>query len=404
MKVAGIIAEFNPFHKGHTLPIIEARSVVGETGYIVCIMSGNCVQRGDLAVFHKKARAQAAICCGVDLVIELPAPYVLGSAEKFARGGIALLASHGMEDTYLAFGCETADAAALDKVAGELDTPEIGAKIKAGMAEGLSYGTACQRALESADIQADLLQTPNNLLAIEYLRAIHRLGADITPLPIKRQGVAHDSETVQDGYASASHLRTLLHEGSAEQVWDYMPQAAAEVFRQELIQGCGPVGAKQLEQTILTLLRLNRAPDGGYLDDSEGLSRRIINVAAQAATLEELLQGVKTKRYHLSRIRRLILGMCLGLSLTDRPETPPYIRPLAASERGQTLLRQLTKTAALPILSRAGQVKKLDGVARRMFAIESAVTDLQALCFSAAEHRHGGNEWRINIAAAQHKK
>ena len=396
MKLAGIIAEFNPFHKGHTLPLIEACRAVGDAGYAICIMSGNCVQRGDLAIFHKSARARAAIRCGADLVIELPAPYVLGSAEKFARGGVALLAALGASDLYLAFGCETADAAALTGIAKALDTSETQAKIKAGMAEGLSYGAACQSALKSADAHGDLLQTPNNLLAIEYLRAIHRLGAKIKPLPVKRQGVAHDSETTQDGYASASHLRTLLRAGRGEQAWEYMPVSAAELFRTELELGRVSAGTVQLEQTILTLLRLCPVPDGGYLDDSEGLSKRIRNMAAQAATLEDLLQAVKTKRYHHSRIRRLILGMCLGLTPADRPEIPPYIRPLAASGHGQALLRQITKTAALPILSRGGEVKTLGSIAERVFTIESAVTDLQALCFRETEHRRGGSEWRIN--------
>jgi len=396
MKVAGIIAEFNPFHKGHTLPIIEARRVVGADGSLVCIMSGNCVQRGDLAVFHKKARAEAAICCGADLVIELPASYVLGSAEKFARGGIALLASLGTSDLYLAFGSETADGLALMEATRALDLPETQAKIASGMREGLSYGTACQKALGEAGAHASLLQTPNNLLAIEYLRAIHRLGADIKPLPVQRQGVAHDSETPHGEYASASHLRTLFHEGKAEEAWGYMPEEAADIFRRELAQGRGPVEIGQLEQTILTLLRLQREPVGGYLDDSEGLSRRIRNIVAEAATLGELLEKVKTKRYHLSRIRRLILGMCLGLTSADRPETPPYIRPIAANQKGQALLRQLTKTATLPILSRGGEVKKLDQEVRRVFEVESMVTDLQALCFCNDIHRCGGSEWRTN--------
>jgi len=396
MKVAGIIAEFNPFHKGHTLPIIEAHRVMGKDGYVVCIMSGNCVQRGDLAVFRKKARAEAAILCGADLVIELPAPYVLGSAEKFARGGIALLASLGASDLYLAFGSETADGTALAGIARELDLSEIQAKIASGMREGFSYGTACQRALKETGEHASLLQTPNNLLAIEYLRAIHRLGADIKPLPVKRQGVAHDSETPHEGYASASHLRTLLHEGKAEEAWAYMPEEATELFRRELDQGRGPVGIGQLEQTILTLLRLRREPEGGYLDDSEGLSRRIHNIVAEVATLEELLEETKTKRYHLSRIRRLILSMCLGLSPADRPEIPPYIRPIAASQKGQALLRQMTKTATRPILSRGGEVKKLGREAQRIFESESAVTDLQALCFQNITHRRGGSEWKTN--------
>jgi len=396
MKIAGIIAEFNPFHKGHTLPIIEARRAIDEDGYVVSIMSGNCVQRGDIAVFRKKARAEAAILCGADLVIELPAPYVLGSAEKFARGGIALLASLGASDLYLAFGSETADGTALTEIAKGLDMPETQEKISAGMTEGLSYGIACQRALEEADAQAALLQTPNNLLAIEYLRAIHRLGADIKPLPVKRQGVDHDSETPHEGYASASHLRTLLQEDKAEQVWDYMPEEAANIFCQELTQGCGLAGIGQLEQTILTLLRLGQEPTEGYLNDSEGLSRRIINNAREVATLEELLKETKTKRYHLSRIRRLILSMCLGLTPADRPETPPYIRPIAVNQKGQTLLRQIRTTAALPILSRGGEVKKLGREAQRVFEIESAVTDLQALCFREPIDRRGGSEWRTN--------
>jgi len=394
MGIAGIIAEFNPFHKGHVRPIQGAREAVGESGQVVCIMSGNCVQRGDLAVFHKSARAEAAIKCGADLVIELPAPYVLGSAEPFARGGIALLQALGEPESYLAFGCETPDKEALVQVARELDTPETQAAIKTGMTEGLSYGMACQKALDASGTQGALLQTPNNLLAIEYIRAIHRLGADIIPLPIKREGVAHDSEIPADGYASASHLRTLFHAGEESQAWAYMPQAAQEVFQRELEAGRNPVELKQLEQTILTLLRLRPTPAAGYLDDSEGLSNRIVNIAAQVASLDELFTQAKTKRYHLSRIRRLILTMCLGLTPNDRPETPPYIRVLAANERGQALLRQITKRDTLPIISRPGEVKKLGDTARRMLTIESTVTDLQALCWRETIHRRGGSEWR----------
>ncbi|MCL2564060.1 MAG: nucleotidyltransferase family protein [Oscillospiraceae bacterium] len=417
MQVTGIISEFNPFHRGHTVPIQAARTAMGGEGAVVCIMSGNCVQRGDLAVFRKTARAEAAIRCGADLVAELPVPYVLSSAERFAEGGVALLAAMGQADTRLAFGCETADAEVLTAAAHALNTPQIQANIKAKMGGGLPYGTACQTALDAVGDLGAPLRTPNNLLAIEYLRAIHRLGADITPLTVQRKGATHDSDTPTGGYASATHLRERLRHRAQcphctlcgiykddavrcghrtlqkNDPWDYMPAAATELFRRELANGYGPVSLTHLEPAILTLLRLNQAPEGGWSDDSEGLSTRIKNIAAEVGSLQELLDKTKTKRYHLSRIRRLILTMCLGLTPTHRPQVPPYIRVLAANQTGQALLRRVTKTASLPILSRPAEVKRLGETAIQIFTKESAVTDLMALCF-APHIRQGGSEWR----------
>jgi len=357
-------------------------------------MSGNCVQRGDLAIFHKLARAEAAVRAGADLVIELPTPYVLGSAEPFAGGGVALLAALGLPDTRLAFGCESADGTALMETAKLLDAKETQEAIVREMANGLSYGAACQRALDTSGDLGALIQTPNNILAIEYLRAIRRLGADITPLPVKRQGAAHDSAVPEGEYASATYLRTLLRQGATADTWSYMPATAADIFRRELEAGRSSAGMEQLETTVLSLLRLQNPPDAGYLDDSEGLSNRIISAAREAGSYKDLLEQAKTKRYHLSRIRRLILSICLSLTPDDRPSTPPYIRPLAANKAGQTLLRRMSKTASFPILTRPGEVKRLGETARRIFAIECAVTDLQALCFEPISHRRGGSEWR----------
>ncbi|MCL2567908.1 MAG: nucleotidyltransferase family protein [Oscillospiraceae bacterium] len=393
MSLTGIIAEFNPFHLGHAVPIAAARAAMDGGGAVVCILSGNCVQRGDLAIFHKTARAKAAIRAGADLVIELPAPYVLSSAERFARGGVALLAAMNQPDTRLAFGCETADAEALVAVAHALNTPEVQTKIKAKMGEGFPYGAACQAALDAlvASPIAALLQTPNNLLGIEYLRAIHRLGASITPLPVQRRGVEHNSTTPAEGYASATHLRSLIHGDTSP--WPYMPEAATEIFQQECAAGRGPASLEQLEATVLSLLRLKDPPKSGYMDDSEGLSIRIRTIATQVGSLAELLEKAKAKRYHLSRIRRLVLTMCLGLTPDHRPEMPPYIRVLAANQIGTDLLRSIAKTAHLPILSRPGEAKKLGASAAEMMRIESAVTDLQALCFQKTE-RKGGREWK----------
>ncbi|MCL2587968.1 MAG: nucleotidyltransferase family protein, partial [Oscillospiraceae bacterium] len=330
---------------------------------------------------------------GADLVVELPLPYVLGSAERFAMGGIAILAAVGAERTYLAFGCETPDTEALIATARTLDSPEVQAKIKAGMGAGLSYGAACQAACDTP-----LLQTPNDLLGIAYIRAIHRLGVDIKPLPVKRLGVAHDSDVPADGYASATYIRKLLQGGgdfatSRSSPWPFLPATAADIFARELAEGRGPASLERLEDTVLALLRLRETPVTGYLDDSEGLSNRIIGAAAGVGSFAELLEEVKTKRYHLSRIRRLILGMCLGLTPSHRPEVPPYIRVLAANQVGQSLLRQMSKTGGLPVITRAAEANKLGAVAAEIMQKEAAVTDLQALCFSG-EARKGGSEWR----------
>jgi len=368
---------------------------MGGDGVVVCIMSGNCVQRGDLAMFHKLARAEAAVRCGADLVVELPVSYVLGSAERFAEGGVALLAAMGWPDSYLAFGCETADEKVLTTIAHALNTSEVQARIKTWMKAGLPYGTACGEALNAEGYVAEPLRKPNNLLGIEYLRAIHRLGVHITPLSVRRQGAAHDSNAPFGGYASATYIRGLLQNAQpGDNPWSYVPTAAAELFRRELAQGRGPASLGQLEGTVLSLLRLREPPAEGYLDDSEGLSIRIRSVAGEVGSLSELLEQAKTKRYPLSRIRRLILVMCLGLSPAHRPPLPPYIRVLAANETGKTLLRGMTKTAALPLLSRTGEVKKLSEEAIQMVAKEGAVTDLMALCTKGGDRR-GGGEWRV---------
>jgi len=362
-------------------------------------MSGNAVQRGDLAIFHKRARAQAAIRCGADLVIELPCPYVLSSAEPFARGAVGILAATGLPDIHLAFGCETAEIEKLTAVAQSLNTSETQARISAEMAKGIPYGLACQRGLDEAlgEGLGAVLKTPNNLLAIEYLRAIFRLDAPITPLPALRQGVFHHSQTPVGDFTSATHLRSLIRNPAEEiaQAWHYMPESAAEIFRGELKQGRGPAGLDQLDAVILSLLRLSApAPDGGYLDDSEGLSQRICNLAAQAGSVAELVELTKTKRYHRSRIRRLILNMCLRMTPEHRPEMPLYIKILAANETGRRLIRQMTETATIPIISRPGQVRQLGTRENQIAEMESAVTDLQALCFQGLDQQRGGSEWQ----------
>jgi len=391
MKVAAVIAEFNPLHKGHMLPLQKAREIVGEDGVVVCMKSGNVVQRGDFAIFPKEIRTQAALLAGADLIIELPAVYVLSSAQYFAEGAVALVAAMGMSENHLVFGSESGEIDILTQTAAVLDVPETQGNIRLGLKQGLSYGAACQNAVASAGDAGEALKTANNLLGIAYLRAISNFGAGITAHTVKRAGVGHDAMTPDSDYASATYLREGILAGQPE--WEYMPKCVADLFQKAMAEEVKPVSMMQIEEVMLALLRQAKENGNGFLDDSEGLAEKIIQSAERAGSLTELFALVKTKRYHLSRIRRMVLGMCLGFTKEDRPQTPCYIRVLGANNKGKELLAAMRETASLPIISRPGQVKQLGSDALRMFTLESKATDLRALCNLSPEKRRGGTEW-----------
>ena len=392
MKTAAIIAEFNPFHYGHMVPIQAARKQVGEDGLVLCIMSGNAVQRGSLAIASKFARGRMALSAGADLVVELPAVYVLGSAQVFARGAVGLYHAMGFLENNLIFASEAGQIELLKTAAMLLEQESTQEKIKEEMQKGQSYAAACQNALGRVGAGA-VLQAPNNLLGIEYIRAIHHWQAtNIAAHTVLRQGPDHDGTSPCGQFASASYLREKIAQGEA--AWDYMPQRAADILQGEMRQGHAPIYMEGVEQAILALVRQGAVHPGGHLDDSEGLSGRIRQSARQAGSLEELYQLAKTKRYPMSRIRRMVLTMALGVGAEDRPVAPPYIRVLAAGANGQAALRQMEKTAKIPIISRPGQIKRLDMKAQKVFSVEERVTDLFALGKKEVELRRAGGEWR----------
>ena len=391
MKIAAVIAEFNPLHKGHVLPLQKARQLVGADGAVLCIMSGNVVQRGDFAIFSKQIRTQAALMAGADLVIELPAVYALSSAQYFAQGAVALIDAMGMEENHLVFGSELGEVLPLLKVAQLLETPKIQKTIQEEMKKGISYGMACQNALIGTGDVGESLKSPNNLLGIAYLRAILSLGAKIEAHTIKRVGVSHDAKNPQGEFASATYIRQGMLTGAAD--FSYMPQEIAHLF-EKAMETEEPISFWQEETMILALLRGAIKPKGGFLGDSEGLAQKIINSGKKAGSVEELFHLTKSKRYHLSRIRRLILSICLGFTGEDRPPKPPYIRVLGANITGQAVLAKMRKTASLPIIIRPGQAKQLQENGLKMFTLENKVTDLRGLCSGDVNRRKGGQEWR----------
>lgn len=331
----GIICEYNPFHKGHKYLI---DSVKGDGDGIICVMSGNFVQRGEPAVYDKFTRAGIAVQNGADLVIELPGAYALRSAEGFAAAAVRLLEATNVVDR-IAFGCECDDIDRLRELSLEIETRDK--EIKAEMKKGFSYPAARKNV-----IQSDLLDTPNNILALEYIKATHLACA-----AVKRIGKGHDSD---DGEYSASETRKHL--------------PADEIC-----------SLKNCERAILSVLRTMSCDDFLNIEDvSEGLENRIADAIRESVSLEEIYDRIKTKRYTHSRIRRIIMRAYLGIT-KDYTKEVPYLRILAFNEKGREILGKMKKTADLPIISRYNDVESLSDYGKALFELECRCTDLYNL-------------------------
>ena len=394
MPVAGIITEYNPLHCGHLLQMTRTRELLGGDTAIVCAMSGNFVQRGDFALVRKHARAEAAVRSGADLVLELPLPWAVSSAEGFSDGGVQVLAAAGLV-THLSFGSECGDAAVLCEAAAVLDSPAYREELRRRLDTGASYA-ACRQAAAEALLgkeKAALLAQPNNNLGVEYCRALARQGSDIVPVTVLRQGAAHDGAVV-DGIASASAVRTLVRQGQSGQALALMAPAMAEVYCREEAAGRAPVLAETCERAVLARLRSMTEAEFAALDEGgEGLANRFRAAAQSAATLADLLAAVKTKRYAYARLRRMALWAYLGITPGDRPERVPYLRVLAANERGRALLGQMRKTASLPVITKPAEVRRMSPEVQRVFALEARATDLYTLAYPELTAAAAGSEW-----------
>lgn len=377
METAGIVAEYNPFHRGHAWHIAETRRRLGGDAPVVCVMSGHWVQRGECALADKWLRAALALDRGADLVVELPTPWAMASAESFARGAVSLLAATGVVDV-LSFGSETGELAPLEAAAAALDAPDYPERLRAALGRGLSFPAARQEAAGAACLSA-----PNNNLGVEYLRSLRALGSTIRPLTVPRQGAGHDGPAA-GGFASASELRRLLRAGRGEEAAPYLTAP----WSGELAD------MQHIERAVLSRLRTMGEGDWAALPDgggAEGLPSRLAKAAREAAGLEDFYTRAKTRRYPHARLRRLALAAFLGLRAAERPAAPPYVRVLGLGGRGRVLLRRMKDTCPLPVIVKPAQARELDGPARTLFESEARYTDLYGLCFPAP--RPCGAEW-----------
>lgn len=397
MRAVGIVTEFNPFHNGHALLIERAREAMGGDAAVVCCMSGDFVQRGEAAVWSKFARAEAAARCGADLVFELPLPWALSSAEGFARGGVGLLAALGVVDC-LCFGSECGETEPLERAAEALLSPALTAELKRELEGGIPFAAARQRALAAVtdEATARLVESPNNILAIEYIRAIYELGLDLGFMTIKREGAEHDGPG-EGSIRSASELRSRLAAGKS--CAGFMPDAALAVFDREAERGRGPVLMEELEPMLLSRLRM--LPDEEFArlpDASEGLGNRLCAAVRDEPTLDGVLAAAKSKRYALSRIRRMTMCACLGVREGMADGVPPYARLLAATERGRTLLRRAQDKSRIPIITKSAAARQLPRETLSVFELGSGARDLYVLAYRAAAERRGGTDWRTGPA------
>lgn len=379
MKVSGIICEYNPFHNGHLYHIRETRKS-GAT-HIVAVMSGNFVQRGDTAVMDKLDRARLAVRSGADLVIELPVQYCLAPAEKFAEGAVWLLDSLGIVEE-LSFGSECGDIERLTKA---LETVEYASVSKADeirsiMEKGYTYPRALSSVINGINESiADVIEEPNNLLAIEYLKALKKFFSKIKPFTIKRSSAAHDSMTPADGIASASYIREKLAEGrNAEHIRSYTVPIWADAIAQAASSG-ELSSISRLERILLYKLRTSSIEEIAQISDvGQGLENRIYN-ARMSGSLDELLFTIKTKRYTMARIRRILLSLLIGITKTDMEHLPPYGRILAINERGQEILALAKGKARLPYATSISKLSQLNDSSKRFADLEIRASDIYGL-------------------------
>ena len=329
MDAVGVVCEFDPLHRGHERLLRRA----GESGRVlVCAMSGNFTQRGGAACVEKFARAEMAVRCGADLVVELPTPWAMATAEKFADGGVSLLAQCGVKTLY--FGSECGDTDALWATAEALLRADVHRAIRLEMDGGLPYAAARQAVLKRETGLGALLAQPNNTLAVEYLKAIRRRGLTADAVTVRREDGGHH------GSASASHIRALLAAGQEAKAFALMPPQAADILGREMKKGLAPVDPARLERAMLARLRLMNEHDfASYDSGGEGLYRRVYRAVQEGGSLGNILTQATTKRYPTARVRRMLWAVFLGLEAPG--EDIPYVRILAATEAGRRLLRQM---------------------------------------------------------------
>ena len=390
--VLGIIAEYNPFHNGHQYQIEEAKRQTGAE-YVVAIISGNFTQRGNTSLVNKWAKAQMAIANGVDVVLELPTIYSVSSAENFAQGAIKVLDSLKIVDT-LCFGTETADMAALNNIANILyeEPKEYTTILNHELGRGLSYPKARENALMMYlnDIKryANVLTGSNNILAIEYLKALRKNRSQMRPFSVQRKKVYYNDERIIDEFASSTAIRTLVASEQYDDIRKVMPLNSYMILKNEIEKGNYVLDLVKYEKEIIyTIRRMSVREIAEIPDVSEGLEHLIKNAANSCNSLIELVNIIKSKRYTQTRIQRILVYILLGITKKDMENSKkvvPYARVLGYSKKGRSMLSDICSLN--PKIQMVTSVKKYletcnNKVLKEMLEKDIFSTDIYTLGF-----------------------
>ncbi|MEG1547900.1 MAG: nucleotidyltransferase family protein [Clostridia bacterium] len=381
MSCVGIIAEYNPFHNGHLYHIDQARRLSGAR-YVIAVMSGNFVQRGEVAAFDKFTRTRHALMCGADMVLELPTVFALSCAQRFASAGVRIIAGTGIVDS-LCFGSESGDISAIQRAAALLhgEQANLSAAIMSNLKSGRSYPDALARAMSDGDEALyTLLQSPNDVLGIEYVKAISAYGSLLKPYAVKREGIAHDGDDASANFASAKLIRSATISGKLDTIANVMPAAVFEDILKLIRSGAAPRENANFSSAILYALRRMDAQELSLIPDvSEGLENLIFRAARSETTYSGLLAAIKTRRYTLSRIKRILMCALLGITKNTADLDALYIRVLGVKKSSACLLSDMSKAATLPIIVKYSDCAKLNSRSAHMHNIDNHASAIAAL-------------------------
>lgn len=389
-EVLGIVAEYNPFHNGHLYHIQKTKEMTGAK-FVVCVMSGNFVQRGNTSIVDKWTKTQMALASGIDLVLELPTIYSVSSAESFAQGAMKILDNLGIVDT-VSFGTETDDFAALNNIATIIteEPKEYVNMLKEELKQGVSFPKAREQALIkylNDDVRyKDILNSPNNILGVEYLKALKQLKSKITPIAIKREKVYYNDNVIVDDFASATAIRKLVTNKEFAGLLKVVPRVTYETLLKEYEVGNVVLDIQRFEKEIFYTLRRMSVNEIAELPDvSEGLENTIKNAANFCNNIKDFINMVKTKRYTQTRIQRILLFALLGITKKDMQaakKVVPYARVLGFNEKGKLLLSGISQNN--PKMDVITSVKRFmdnntNKTYKRMLEIDIFATDVYTL-------------------------
>lgn len=366
MKVAAIITEYNPFHNGHKYQVDKIRELLGDDTVVIAIMSGNFTQRGEIAIADKTVRAKAAVECGVNLVLELPFPYSMSSAEFFAKGGVYIANALGIVD-YLVFGSECGNIRELSDIASIMLSSKyqlyLDSLKNSPDYRDAGYPELCEKALSDIygkEFSRDFF-SPNNILGIEYIKALKSLHSDIEALTIRREGAGYlDIINPMAEFQSASAIREEIACKNLSAL-DFVPQNAKNIYIKAIDEGKMPSDISRLDLALISFFRLNSPKaDLDIHDATGGLYNRLCEMSAEATSISNLTKRTETKKYTTARIRRAIWNSYFGVTSSDIRSMPSYTQVLAMDSTGRAALKRIKKVTDFPVITKPSSYKDMD--------------------------------------------